>query len=126
MPFQISPQLASALQKFYSVWGDREAHAWSEEGNGGLQLSKEELRAFILWVRETDYDLELGPVNLMCQGYGTLNCRDKHEQSNGPCDCFTGLSVEDFDGEHANDVDVAPWWFNFRLMHNFESEESGL
>jgi hypothetical protein len=117
--------LHSAFRKFERALHEPHAHIWSAEGNGGVEIYSNELTVFVSWARASGYDLECGPVNLMCQGYGTLNCDEEHSETDGECDCFTGMTLEDFEGCD-NDVDIAEWWHNFRLMHNPEHRYLGL
>lgn len=122
-PLKRPPSLHSVIRKFELAATNPDAHIWSVSENLGYPITRPELESFIRWVRATDYDLESGPVNLYCQGYGVLNCEDNHDTSDGVCDCFTGLTLEDFEGENADEVDFADWWTNFRLMHNPEYDE---
>lgn len=36
---------------------------------------------------------------MMCQGYGADNCDEQHDTKDGSCDCFTGLTMSDFNEE---------------------------
>lgn len=55
-----TPVVKSMLQKFSRVESDRAAHIWGPESNGGVRISKPELKAFIRWARLTG--LTLSPV----------------------------------------------------------------
>lgn len=101
--------VASVLKKFQIAKRQREAE---------VEVTVQEVRTFIRWVRDTEYDLENGPVNLICQGYAVGSCDEPHRKINGRCDCVVWLVLDDFEGEDSDEVDIAPWWYSFRLINN--------
>jgi hypothetical protein len=115
--------LHSVIRKFELAAATRDAHIWSGSGSIGYLITRCELDSFVRWVRTSGYDLESGSVNLYCQGYGVFNCDEEHDTKDGVCDCFTGLTLQDFESDDPDDVDIADWLFNFRLMHNPEWDE---